>query len=177
LLFGSILGVTAEDVRLLAVATVIVVVTLVAFHRALLALTFNRDKAASLGMRPGLTHALLMVLVALAVVASFQAVGTLMVFGLIVAPPATASLFARRVPTVMVGGVLTGWVAAVGGLVISYHFNTAAGASIAGLSVVLFFIALAARELAASIGRRSNGTGPNTHPTHAPGRIHAGHHH
>jgi hypothetical protein len=69
LLFGSILGVTAEDVRLLAVATVIVVVTLVAFHRALLALTFNRDKAASLGMRPGLTHALLMVLVALAVVA------------------------------------------------------------------------------------------------------------
>ena len=118
-----------------------------------------------------------MVLVALAVVASFQAVGTLMVFGLIVAPPATASLFARRVPTVMVGGVLAGWVAAVGGLLISYHFNTAAGASIAGLSVVLFFIALAVRELAASIGRRSNDAGPDTHPTHAPGRIHAGHHH
>ena len=177
LLFGSILGVTADDVRLLVVATVIVVVTLVAFHRALLALTFNRDKAASLGMGPGLTHALLMVLVALAVVASFQAVGTLMVFGLIVAPPATASLFARRVPTVMVGGVLAGWVAAVGGLLISYHFNTAAGASIAGLSVVLFFIALAVRELAASIGRRSNDAGPDTHPTHAPGRIHAGHHH
>ena len=73
--------------------------------------------------------------------------------------------------------VLAGWVAAEGGLLISYHFNTAAGASIAGLSVVLFFIALAVRELAASIGRRSNDAGPDTHPTHAPGRIHAGHHH
>ncbi len=177
LLFGSILGVTMGDVWLLVAASVIVVVLLVAFHRALLALTFNRDKASSLGMRPGLTNALLMVLVALAVVASFQAVGTLMVFGLIVAPPATASLFARRVPTVMVGGVLVGWVAAVGGLLISYHFNTAAGASIAGLSVVLFFVALAIRELTASISRRSHGDGPSTHVTHVPGRIHAGHHH
>jgi ABC-type Mn2+/Zn2+ transport system permease subunit len=146
LLFGSILGVTAGDVWLLVGATAVVAVVAALFHRPLLALTFNADKAATLGMRPGLTHAVLMVLVTLAVVSSFQAVGTLMVFGLIVAPPATASLFAHRIPTVMVGAVAIGWVAALGGLALSYHASTAAGASIAGLAVALFFLALAVRE-------------------------------
>jgi len=154
LLFGSILGVTSADVWLLVGAAVVVVAAMVVFHRPLLALTFNADKAATLGMHPGFTHALLLVLVTVAVVSSFQAVGTLMVFGLIVAPPATASLFARRVPTVMVGAVAVGWVAAVGGLALSYHAGTAAGASIAGLAVAMFFVALAGRETAGALGRR-----------------------
>jgi zinc/manganese transport system permease protein len=154
LLFGSILGVTTADVWLLVGATVVVLMVITLFHRPLLALAFNPDKSESLGMRPGLTHALLMVLVTVAVVSSFQAVGTLMVFGLIVAPPATATLFARRVPNVMVGAVAVGWMAAVGGLLLSYHLGTAAGASIAGLSVGLFFVALAARELTAGLERR-----------------------
>lgn len=154
LLFGSILGVTSADVWLLVGATIVVLVVITLFHRPLLALAFNPDKSASLGMHPGFTHALLMVLVTVAVVSSFQAVGTLMVFGLIVAPPATATLFARRVPTVMVGAVGVGWVAAVGGLLLSYHLGTAAGASIAGLSVALFFITLTVREVGSSLRRR-----------------------
>jgi len=167
LLFGSILGVTSADVWLLVGATVVVLVVITLFHRPLLALAFNPDKSASLGMRPGFTHALLMVLVTVAVVSSFQAVGTLMVFGLIVAPPATATLFARRVPTVMVGAVAVGWVAAVGGLLLSYHLGTAAGASIAGLSVGVFFIALAARELTASVHRRRHDAVRNRRATPA----------
>lgn len=154
LLFGSVLGVDIADVWLLAVAVVVVAVALALFHRPLLSLTFNRDKAASLGMRPGLTHAVLMVLVALAVVVSFGAVGTLMVFALIVAPPATAALFARRVSTVMIGAVAVGWVAAVAGLLLSYHVNTAAGASIAAVSVGLFFVGMVVRDLRAALDRR-----------------------
>jgi len=154
LLFGSILGVTSGDVWLLVGATAVVLVIITVFHRPLLALAFNPDKSASLGMHPGFTHALLMVLVTVAVVSSFQAVGTLMVFGLIVAPPATATLFARRVPTVMAGAVAVGWVAAVGGLLLSYHWGTAAGASISGLSVGIFFVALAVRELTSAVRRR-----------------------
>ena len=154
LLFGSVLGVDTSDVWLLAAAVVVVGVALALFHRPLLSVTFNHDKAASLGMRPGLTHAVLMVLVALAVVVSFGAVGTLMVFALIVAPPATAALFARRVSTVMAGGVLVGWVAAVAGLLVSYHYDTAAGASIAAASVALFFVAMIVRDGRTALGRR-----------------------
>jgi ABC-type Mn2+/Zn2+ transport system permease subunit len=151
LLFGSILGVTSGDVWLLVGATAVVAVVAAVFHRPLLALTFNADKAATLGMRPGLTHAVLMVLVTVAIVSSFQAVGTLMVFGLIVAPPATASLFAHRIPTVMVGAVAIGWIAAVVGLGLSYHAGTAAGASISGVAVALFFLALGVREVWARV--------------------------
>ena len=154
LLFGSVLGVDTVDVWLLAVAVVVVAVALALFHRPLLSLTFNRDKAASLGMRPGMTHAVLMVLVALAVVVSFGAVGTLMVFALIVAPPATAALFARRVSTVMIGAVAVGWVAAVAGLLLSYHADTAAGASIAAVSVGLFFVGMVGRDVRAALDRR-----------------------
>lgn len=147
LLFGSILGVDTGDVWLLVVATAVVLAASVLLYRPLLALTFNPDKAASLGMRPGLAHGVLMALVTVAVVSSFQAVGTLMVFGLIVAPPATAALFARRVSAVMAGAVAAGCVSAVAGLLLSYHWDTAAGASIAGLSVGVFFVALAGHEL------------------------------
>ena len=58
-------------------------------YRPLLVLSFNETKAALLGLRPGATHLVMMVLVGLSVVASFRAVGTLMTFGLLVArrPP------------------------------------------------------------------------------------------
>ncbi len=154
LLFGDVLGVTWGDVRGQAVAASIVVVATVLLYRPFLALTFNRDKATSLGMRPGVTHMALLTLLAVSIVASFQAVGTLLVFGLLVGPPATATLVARKVPIVMLASILFGAAAVVLGLLGSYHWDTAAGATIAGLSVAEFFVVLAGREVAAALARR-----------------------
>lgn len=146
-LFGNPLGVTEGDLVFQAVVAVVVLLALTLLYRPLLVLSFNETKAAILGLRPGITHITLMVLVALAVVASFRAVGTLMTFGLIVAPPATALLLVRRVWQAMVVGVLVGWLAVVAGLLISYHYDTAAGATMSGLSVAIFFAVLSVREL------------------------------
>lgn len=146
-LFGNPLGVTEGDLVFQAVVAVVVLLALTLLYRPLLVLSFNETKAAILGLRPGITHIALMVLVALAVVASFRAVGTLMTFGLIVAPPATALLLVRRVWQAMVVGVLVGWLAVVAGLLISYHYDTAAGATMSGLSVAIFFAVLSVREL------------------------------
>lgn len=146
LLFGDVLGVTSDDIRSQAIATAIVAVTTIVFYRPFLALTFNRDKAQTLGMRPKLAQTVLLALLALSIVASFQAIGTLLVFGLLVGPPATASLMARRVPVIMVVAMLWGSLAVVAGLLISFHFGTAGGATIAGLSVAEFFVVLAGRE-------------------------------
>jgi ABC-type Mn2+/Zn2+ transport system permease subunit len=147
LLFGDVLGVTADDIRGQAVAAAIVLVVIILGHRPFLALTFNRDKAATLGMRPGLAQAALLALLAVSIVASFQAIGTLLVFGLLVGPPATASLLVRRVPLVMAVSVAIGAFAVVVGLLISFHHGTAGGATIAGVSVGLFFVVLLAVEL------------------------------
>lgn len=153
LLFGDVLGVTAADIRGQAAATAIVVVVTVAFYRPFLALTFNRDKAVTLGMRPALAQAVLLAILAVSIVASFQAIGTLLVFGLLVGPPATATLLVRRVPLVMAVSVVLGAIAVVVGLLVSFHHGTAGGATIAGLSVAQFFVVLVARELVGAARR------------------------
>jgi ABC-type Mn2+/Zn2+ transport system permease subunit len=146
LLFGDVLGVTWADIRVQAVAALLVLVCSVLGYRAFLVLSFNEAKAGSLGLRPGLTHLALLALIAVAIVSSFQAVGTLLVFGLLVGPPATAALLVRRVWVCMVVGVVLGWFAVALGLLLSYHHGTAAGATMAGVSVAQFFVVLLAQE-------------------------------
>jgi ABC-type Mn2+/Zn2+ transport system permease subunit len=154
LLFGDVLGVTTGDLRGQAIAAAVVVTVSVLLYRPFMALTFNADKAATLGMRPAATHALLMALLAVSIVASFDAIGTLLVFGLLIGPPATAGLLVRRVPLVMITAVALGALAVVVGLMVSYHHGTAGGATIAGLAVGQFFIVLAAQEAGQALHRR-----------------------
>ena len=153
LLFGDVLGVTTADIRTQAIATAVVLVASVVLYRPFLALTFNRDKAQTLGMRPALAQTALLALLALSIVASFQAIGTLLLFGLLVGPPATASLLVRRVPAIMATSVGFGVLAVVAGLVTSFHYDTAGGATIAGYSVLQFFVVFAAREVRESLRR------------------------
>jgi ABC-type Mn2+/Zn2+ transport system permease subunit len=154
LLFGDVLGVTVGDLRGQAIAAAVVVAVSLALYRPLIALAFNADKAATLGMRPLVTHAVLMALLATSIVASFDAIGTLLVFGLLIGPPATAGLLVRRVPLIMLTAVGLGALAVVLGLVISFHHGTAGGATIAGLAVGQFFVVLAAQELRQALRRR-----------------------
>jgi len=147
ILFGDTLGIRQEDVVLQAVAAGVTLVFILIFYRAFLVLSFNQEKAKMLGLRPGLAHLVMLSLLTLAIVTSFRTVGTLLVFALIVAPPATASLVVRRVPTMMLAAVAFGFLAVISGLLISWHANTAAGATMAGMSVTIFFLVLALREL------------------------------
>src|SRR5690606_27534756 len=121
-LFGDVLGVTWGDVRGQAVGAAAVVAASAVLHRPFMALAFHQDKAATLGLRPALTHAAL------------------------IGPPATASLLVRRVPLVMVAAVALSAATVVAGLAISFHHDTAGGATIAGLAVGEFFAVLAAQE-------------------------------
>ncbi|HKX76371.1 MAG TPA: zinc ABC transporter permease AztB [Acidimicrobiia bacterium] len=147
ILFGDALGTTATDVAVLAVGAIVAAVLSTLLYRGFLALAFNEQKAELLGLHPRLAHLALLTLVTMAVVTSFRTVGTLLVFGLLVAPPATAALVVRRVPVMMLAAVGLGGVAVVGGLLVSYHANTAASASMAGLAVAIFFLVLTARRL------------------------------
>ncbi|MFG1999143.1 zinc ABC transporter permease AztB [Spirillospora sp. NPDC048911] len=146
-LFGDVLAVRPRDLALLAAALVIAVAIALLGHRAFLALAFDPRKAATLGLRPRLAHGLLLALLTLAITASFHVVGTLLVFGLLIAPPAAAVLWARSVPLVMAGAALAGAASTVIGLLISWHLSTAAGATIAATAVALFFLSAATAQL------------------------------
>ena len=152
-LFGDVLGVSTDDLVVQAVAAAVVTIGVVLGFRAFMAVSFNADTASSLGMHPRRAHLAMLVLVAVAVVASFQAVGTLLVFGLLVAPPAAASLVVRRVSLMMLVGIATGVLSVVAGLLISYHHGTAASATMAFTAVAVFFVVLAGREVVDALGR------------------------
>ncbi len=147
ILFGDALGVTVGDIAVLAVVTAVVIAASLFFYRHFLVLAFNEQKATLLGLRPGLAHAVLLGLITLGIVGSFQTVGTLLVFGMLVGPPATAALLVRRVPAMMVTAALIGVASVVIGLLISYHADTAGSATIAVTPVAFFFVVLSVRSL------------------------------
>ena len=146
-LFGSITGVTNSDLLRQLIIAGITLSGIVVLHRAFLVMTFDEVQAELLGLRPRMAHAALLALLAIAIVASFQAVGNLLVFAFLVAPPSTAAMCVRRVPAIMITAVILGSVAVVVGLLISYHHDTAAGATMALGTVILFLIALLIRSL------------------------------
>jgi manganese/iron transport system permease protein len=163
-LFGSITGVDGEDLRRQALAAAASVAGVAVFYRALLVMTFDETQARLLGLRPRVAHAALLVLLALSVVASFEAVGNLLVFAFLVAPPATAILLVRRVPVIMAAAVVLGMVAVVVGLLISYHHDSAAGATMALVSVSGFIVALLGRAAVQALGRLRSARTPRAAP-------------
>ena len=147
ILFGDALGVSDADISNQFIAAAFVAICTVLLYRPFLALTFNEIKAETLGMRPKLAQAALLALLALSIVVSFQTIGTLLVFGLVVAPPATAALLVSRVTMIMLVSMLLGALAVFAGLLLSFHYGTAGGATIAGLSVLEFILVLFGRSV------------------------------
>ncbi len=99
----------------------------------------------------------LLVLVALAAVVAFRLVGVLLVMAMLVAPAATASLFVRRLPSIMMLGSLLGVIAMLGGLYASFHLDVAAGPSIALTAVALFVLGFIVSSRGLNLGGRVRG--------------------
>lgn len=138
-LFGDVFAVRTTDLAVLGSALLLTLAAVIVGHRAFVAVTFDPRKAATLGLRPQLAVPALTVLMAVAMVASFHVVGTLLVLGLLVAPPAAALAWAKSIPSVIVLSAVIGSLAVYLGLLISWHAGTAGGATIAGVAVLLFF--------------------------------------
>jgi manganese/iron transport system permease protein len=158
ILFGDALGVTSNDVKVLAGVAAITLVSSVLLHRQFLVLSFNEQKAEMLGLRPRLASAVMLGLITLTIVGSFQTVGTLLVFGMLVGPPATAALLVRRVPAMMAVAAAIGVFSVVAGLVISFHANTSGSATMALVPIVLFFIVLTTQSILDRTRRSSTAT-------------------
>jgi zinc/manganese transport system permease protein len=96
LLFGTFLGVTQGQVIALAVVAVVALTVLAIAARPLLFSTIDRDLAHASGIPVGALDAAFLLLLAIAVAATSQITGVLLVFAVLVAPPATAQLVTTR---------------------------------------------------------------------------------
>lgn len=141
-LFGDSFGITDQMLVQQTVIAVVVVLAALVLYRPLVALSLSAAKARTLNMHPRVAHGMLLAMVALAVIGSFQAVGTLLVFGLLVGPPATAALLTRTMPQMFVVSVGFGAVSVWLGLTLSYHLGTAGEASMSLTAIIAFFLAL-----------------------------------
>jgi len=144
-LFGSITGIDTGDLRRQGIAAAISIIGVTVFYRAFLVMTFDETQARLAGFRPRLAHGALLVLLSISIIASFEAVGNLLVLGFLVAPPATASLMVRRVPRIMVVAAVIGSLSVVVGLLVSYHNGTAASATMTLVAVSVFLVSVAVR--------------------------------
>ena len=138
ILFGEVLGVSNSDLVWQFIALLAVSVTAWLCRRPFLLLSVDDGLAETSGFSVKKYHNIMLAMVALTVVASFQTVGTLLVLGLLIAPAATGALFARRIGIMMVVAAVVGIFSTYVGLLVSYHANVAAGASIVFCSVLVF---------------------------------------
>lgn len=142
ILFGEFLGVDASDLWIQSAAVIVVGSVAVWASRPFLLLCFDRDQAQVMGFRADAYHRLMLVLVAGTIVVSFQTVGSLLVFGMLLAPAGVGALVARRVGMMMVWAAVTGSISTYVGLLLSYHYEWAAGASVVLVAVAMFFVVL-----------------------------------
>jgi zinc/manganese transport system permease protein len=154
LLFGNILGVSDGEVLLLAVAAVGALAVLGGLGRRLLFASVDPDVAGARGVPVGALSSAFLLLLGLAVAATSQITGPLLVFALLVMPAATAQAITAR-PALSLGltvalGLLVTWL----GLGISYFSVYPAGFFIATISFAIYVLV---RALAAALrATRSN---------------------
>ena len=144
ILFGEILGIGLQDLARPGSGDGLRGVGRVRLRAALPAAVL-RPRPGAGGRIPGpaLPH-LMLLLVATTVIVSFQTVGTLLVFGMLLAPASAGALLAHRIGAMMaVGGGARGSSSSYLGLLLSYYLNTAAGATIVLVATIIFFVVLA----------------------------------
>ena len=145
---------------LITAATLVAVLAAAALcRRAWIAAGFDALGGGTLGLRVALADGILIAAVALAAIASLDAVGALLVSAVLVIPAATARLFAPSVLALEVGGALLALIEGLAGLLIAYHLDVPPGAVIAVVGGVVFAICLGARELAIVGGRSTPAEG------------------
>ncbi|MFF8818269.1 zinc ABC transporter permease AztB [Leucobacter sp. NPDC015123] len=154
-LFGDILAISWTDIALLAATSSVVLTVAAARHRAFVALAFDRRLALTLGYRPHLTQGLLVGLVMLAVVASAQAVGTLLVVALLLGPAVAAQPWHQSIQGRMVIAAVIGVLAVTVGLAISWAIGSAAGSTVAASGVAAAGISHSCKLAAARIWNSS----------------------
>lgn len=139
-LFGDLLGVSRADLTVSAAIAVLVIGTLAVMRRPLIVSSFDRAGAAAAGMRPGVIDVILLCVLALVVVVSIRAIGTVLVLALLVTPAASARLVARRIATTIGAAVAYGVAAGIGGLYLSFHADVAAGGAVVLVATGLFAV-------------------------------------
>jgi zinc transport system permease protein len=145
-LIGDILTITSLEIGGVAVLSGVVAVVWVFVFNAFFFVSLNRSLASSRGLPTSVLEALFSVLVAVVVSVSIPWVGLLVINSMLILPAATARNLAWNTRRYVVGSVVIGLLSGVIGLICSYYWNTATGATIVLWACGFFGISVALRR-------------------------------
>ncbi|MDQ3149505.1 MAG: metal ABC transporter permease [Chloroflexota bacterium] len=153
-LVGNILFISFADLVGLLILGGLILAAVALLWKELLYSTFDPLGAAASGLPVARLEYLLLILVALTIVVSVQAVGIILVVAMLVTPAATAQLLTARFARLMGLAVAFGVGGAVVGLYLSYWLDVASGASIVLVETALFVLVLAFNSRGGLLRRR-----------------------
>jgi zinc/manganese transport system permease protein len=139
ILFGNILSIGHETLQMIAILSACTVIMLIFLLQALLWISFDSSFSKGKGINIHTMNTVFIVFVVLNIVASCQALGTLMALGLMLLPPITMRLWTLKFKVLMIGSIVIGIVGSFLGILFSFHYNFASGPSIV-LCLGLFFL-------------------------------------
>ena len=139
-MFGSILAMSAEDVKLSLVLSVFVLILFIVFYHKIFAITFDETFARATGVKAGVYNTLIAVLTAVTIVLGMRMMGALLISSLIIFPALTSMRVCRTFKSVIINAAIVSVVCLIAGVTLSYVAATPAGASVVLANLVMMVL-------------------------------------
>ncbi len=143
-MFGSILAMSSQDVKMCVILSVVVLVLYLFFYNKIFAITFDETFALATGVKANLYNTLIAVLTAVTIVLGMRMMGTLLISSLIIFPALTSMRVCKTFRSVILNSAVVSVVCFCIGISVSYFCATPAGASVVMANLVILGIYTAA---------------------------------
>lgn len=139
-LFGSILGLNYEDVKLTIFLTIIILFVFILFYNRIFAITFDETFSKATGVKTNFFNMLIALLTALIIVLGMRTMGSLLISSLMIFPALTSMQILKSFKSVVINSLIISILCFVIGIVLSYMYDMPTGATIAIVNVIMFII-------------------------------------
>lgn len=168
-LFGNILGVTGDDLIVIAIVTVTTMTIIFFMYKQFLFSTFDNEAARVFGIKTEQVQVVFSFILAASIIASMNIIGVTMIAATLVIPAITARIITDSFSRMMIYSTIIGAITGVVGMYLSYHFNAASGATIVLFGATIFCVVLLVTYLKEKFTHHDH--------THAHGETTHDHHH
>jgi len=154
-LFGSIYGISRDQIVMLVLITGLTAAFVFFRYRTLLLTTFDPEEAAATGVNVGRIEALLMLVLSLAILASLTVIGVTLVAAMLVIPAVVARMVTNSFTTMLWLSTVVGAGCGLVGMYASYFAGVPSGTMIVLTGAAVFLLALVVtgwRSLGRTVG-------------------------
>lgn len=152
ILFGSINGISSNDLWIMTGMGAIVLIIIALLYKEFIIISFDLSLAHALKLPVETLRITLLILIAITIVASLQAVGIALMLALLITPAATARLLVKRLHTMIAIAAIIGISSGISGFYMSYYLDIPSGASIVLMMSGIFAIIFMGQYIVESFG-------------------------